>query len=364
MRWQHPRARPDRRPRTSSRSAEESGLIESRSGAGCSSNACRQAAEWHAAQPGRVPRRHVGQPVRRARWPSRTCRRCVGEIAHLPGPRAVTLLASRSRRAPWSRIREHRSRTLTALTRDGCAARDRRLRDGLLVARPTCGAFRSTRLKIDRSFVEGLGVERDSAAIVDALVAMAGALSLGVTAEGVETATQVEELKRLGCRHAQGFFFSTPLPAPRAGADGRRLLRTRGRRLRRCCRRVEHERSVVVGVVQLAYARASRCRWHRRRSRPCRTRRRRRGPGSERHVHRPAALAGSDPELAACRRCRSRTRDRRPRARPHSRAAPERRGRRLCCGRSRPRPGPGGRACRDATDAALGWRAIARLPAP
>jgi EAL domain-containing protein (putative c-di-GMP-specific phosphodiesterase class I) len=69
--------------------------------------------------------------------------------------------------------------------------------------------------------VEGLGVERDSGAIVDALIAMAGALSLGVIAEGVETARQMEELRRLGCRRAQGFYFAPPLPAEEAAYSGR-----------------------------------------------------------------------------------------------------------------------------------------------
>jgi len=68
-------------------------------------------------------------------------------------------------------------------------------------------------IKVDRSFVEGLGIETDSAAIVDALIAMSRALSLGVIAEGVETGRQISELKRLGCRHAQGYFFAMAMPA-------------------------------------------------------------------------------------------------------------------------------------------------------
>ena len=48
------------------------------------------------------------------------------------------------------------------------------------------------------------------------------ARTLGVTAEGVETRAQINELKRLGCRQAQGFFFAMPLPAE----DVRRLLAT------------------------------------------------------------------------------------------------------------------------------------------
>jgi EAL domain-containing protein (putative c-di-GMP-specific phosphodiesterase class I) len=68
-------------------------------------------------------------------------------------------------------------------------------------------------LKIDRSFVEGLGVEQEHTAIVEAIVGMARALSLYAIAEGVENEAQLSELRRLGCDFAQGHLFSRPLPA-------------------------------------------------------------------------------------------------------------------------------------------------------
>ena len=68
-------------------------------------------------------------------------------------------------------------------------------------------------LKIDRAFVDGLGTDPNDSAIVAAIVAMAGALGLAVTAEGVETDRQLEELRRLGCGYAQGYRFAQPLPA-------------------------------------------------------------------------------------------------------------------------------------------------------
>ncbi|MDQ6816479.1 MAG: EAL domain-containing protein, partial [Actinomycetota bacterium] len=68
-------------------------------------------------------------------------------------------------------------------------------------------------LKIDRSFVDGLGTERRDTAITEAIIAMSRALSLNVIAEGVETQLQVDELVRLGCQLAQGFHFSRPVPA-------------------------------------------------------------------------------------------------------------------------------------------------------
>jgi EAL domain-containing protein (putative c-di-GMP-specific phosphodiesterase class I) len=68
-------------------------------------------------------------------------------------------------------------------------------------------------LKVDRSFVHGLGVEQEHGAIVEAILGMARALSLDTIAEGVESEAQLAELRRLGCDYAQGHLFSRPLPA-------------------------------------------------------------------------------------------------------------------------------------------------------
>lgn len=67
-------------------------------------------------------------------------------------------------------------------------------------------------LKIDRSFVDGLGSEAEDSAIVEAIISMARALGLGVVAEGVETTDQLTELRRLGCTAAQGHLFSEAQP--------------------------------------------------------------------------------------------------------------------------------------------------------
>jgi diguanylate cyclase (GGDEF)-like protein len=67
-------------------------------------------------------------------------------------------------------------------------------------------------IKIDRSFIEGLGIEQDRSAIVEAIVGMARALGLRAIAEGVENEVQLAELRRLGCAFAQGFLFSGPMP--------------------------------------------------------------------------------------------------------------------------------------------------------
>jgi EAL domain-containing protein (putative c-di-GMP-specific phosphodiesterase class I) len=68
-------------------------------------------------------------------------------------------------------------------------------------------------LKVDRSFIDGLGTEPRDTAVTEAIVAMAHALSLQVVGEGTETELQVTELTRLGCDMAQGFYFSRPRPA-------------------------------------------------------------------------------------------------------------------------------------------------------
>ena len=71
-------------------------------------------------------------------------------------------------------------------------------------------------LKIDRSFISGLGTDPDDTAIVGAITAMAHALGLEVIAEGVETEEQLARLRVLGCGVAQGFLFSRPGSCERA----------------------------------------------------------------------------------------------------------------------------------------------------
>ncbi len=68
-------------------------------------------------------------------------------------------------------------------------------------------------LKIDQSFVRDLPFDRDTHAIVSAIVQMAHAIGLKVIAEGVEGEAQLETLRALGCDEYQGYLFSKPLPA-------------------------------------------------------------------------------------------------------------------------------------------------------
>ncbi len=66
-------------------------------------------------------------------------------------------------------------------------------------------------LKIDRSFVAGLGTAAIDQAIVEAVLTMAEALALPVVAEGVETREQSRALRTLGCPRAQGFLHGRPM---------------------------------------------------------------------------------------------------------------------------------------------------------
>src|SRR5205823_14688552 len=65
-------------------------------------------------------------------------------------------------------------------------------------------------LKVDRSFVQGLGADPEDSAIVGAVISLADALGLSAVAEGVETPSQLEQLRRLGCAMAQGYLFAPP----------------------------------------------------------------------------------------------------------------------------------------------------------
>ncbi len=68
-------------------------------------------------------------------------------------------------------------------------------------------------IKIDRSFVKTLGSGGSASAIVRAITSLASAMNIGTIAEGVETKEQLDELIRLGCDEAQGYYFSPPRPA-------------------------------------------------------------------------------------------------------------------------------------------------------
>ncbi len=69
-----------------------------------------------------------------------------------------------------------------------------------------------TFVKIDQSFVQGLGIDQEDERIVAAVVDLAANLGLRSIAEGVETPDQLGRLRELGCDEAQGYLFARPLP--------------------------------------------------------------------------------------------------------------------------------------------------------
>jgi diguanylate cyclase (GGDEF)-like protein len=79
-------------------------------------------------------------------------------------------------------------------------------------------SFPFDKIKIDRCFITGLGDDNESAAIVKAVAGLAQQLSMTTTAEGVETRTQLDRVRELGCTDVQGHFYSPPVPAKELAA--------------------------------------------------------------------------------------------------------------------------------------------------
>jgi diguanylate cyclase (GGDEF)-like protein/PAS domain S-box-containing protein len=68
-------------------------------------------------------------------------------------------------------------------------------------------------IKLDRSFVDGLGRDREDTAIVQAVLALGRALGLAVVGEGIENPTQAALLRDLGCQYGQGYYYGRPQDA-------------------------------------------------------------------------------------------------------------------------------------------------------
>jgi EAL domain-containing protein (putative c-di-GMP-specific phosphodiesterase class I) len=68
-------------------------------------------------------------------------------------------------------------------------------------------------VKIDKSFIDGMARDPQEAAIVAAIISLSHALGLRTVAEGIESVSQVDRLRALGCDLAQGYFFWRPAPA-------------------------------------------------------------------------------------------------------------------------------------------------------
>ena len=155
-----------------------------------------------------------------------------------PGDLATVVERARSSRAAWTRSactsssRRRRSSTSTPTSSSSShGIRDLGVQIGLddfgtgYASLTHLRRLPLTFVKIDQSFVQGLGSDRDDERIVAAVIDLAANLGLRSIAEGVETQGQLDRLRELGCDQAQGFHFARPMPAGRrAGGHGARRL--------------------------------------------------------------------------------------------------------------------------------------------
>jgi EAL domain-containing protein (putative c-di-GMP-specific phosphodiesterase class I) len=76
-------------------------------------------------------------------------------------------------------------------------------------------------VKIDQSFISGVGSSRRDETIVKSVIQLAKTLGLQVVAEGVTSAVHADRLTLLGCDYAQGYFFGRPVTAAEFWRDAR-----------------------------------------------------------------------------------------------------------------------------------------------
>jgi len=91
-------------------------------------------------------------------------------------------------------------------------------------------SFAFDKIKIDKSFIRDLTTSKASVAIVRAVCGLARSFGASTTAEGVETDSQLAQIRAEGCTEVQGYIFSEPLPADQIPALLARLLPEAGRR--------------------------------------------------------------------------------------------------------------------------------------
>jgi diguanylate cyclase (GGDEF)-like protein/PAS domain S-box-containing protein len=194
--------------------AEDTGLIEP-IGRWVQENACRQVLEWHELRPDQRPFDvSVNLSAR--------------QVTHRDLPASIDEILSGTGLDPVHLRLEITESVLVdeSATATGALEALSELGVGLVLDDFGTGysslaylnRFPFDGLKIDRSFVDALGVEQERTAIVEAIIGMARALSLDVFAEGVENEAQLSELGRLGCDYAQGHLFSRALPPEKISA--------------------------------------------------------------------------------------------------------------------------------------------------
>ena len=206
IRWQHPQ-RGIVSPGEFIPLAEETGLILP-IGQWVLREACRQACAWRDENPGAAPcsisvnlsARQFGQP------------NLIEEIAEVIKetgiePRRLVLEITES---VVMESAESTIRTLQSLKKLGVQLAIDDFGTGYS-SLSYLKRFPVDTLKVDRSFVSGLGIDSEDSAIVRAVVTLAKTLGMTVTAEGVETPGHLAQLQKLECDYGQGYLFDKPL---------------------------------------------------------------------------------------------------------------------------------------------------------
>ncbi|MBA3866052.1 MAG: EAL domain-containing protein [Solirubrobacterales bacterium] len=216
VRWQHPQ-RGLLDPAEFVSIAEDSGLIEP-IGRWVQEQACRQALAWHEQRPDSRPLDVAVNLSAR-------------QVAHRDLPATVAEIIAKTGIDPAHLRLEITESVLVKESATAIASLEALNEIGVRLVLDDFGTGYSSlaylnrfpfhALKIDRSFVDALGIEQERTAIVEAIIGMARALSLEVIAEGVENEVQLSELRRLGCDYGQGHLFHAAMPEARIS----RLLR-------------------------------------------------------------------------------------------------------------------------------------------
>jgi diguanylate cyclase (GGDEF)-like protein/PAS domain S-box-containing protein len=208
VRWNHPE-RGMLAPAEFIALAEESGLILPM-GRWVLTEACRQAAEWQRTRPD-LPPITVSVNVSAMQTRHGSLDRVVDDAMRSTGLDPGTIKLELTESVLMEDV-DGLDQTLSNLNAQGVQL----VLDDFGTGYSALGylhRFPIEALKIDRSFVAGIGRDARRSAIVQAVIDMARALDIEVVAEGVETAAQARLLFDLGCRYAQGYYFARPAPA-------------------------------------------------------------------------------------------------------------------------------------------------------
>ncbi|MCU1601671.1 MAG: diguanylate cyclase/phosphodiesterase, partial [Frankiales bacterium] len=213
VRWQHP-TRGLLAPGEFITAAEQSGLIVSL-GAWVIRTACQQTAAWQQAQPDGAPLT-VAVNLSPRQLVDRALVATVAEALHDSGLDASSLCLEITEGSVIKDF-EQTMPVLNALRTLGVSL----ALDDFGTGYSSLSYLKQlpvNTVKIDRSFVSDLGSDNPNSQIVLAIIELAHALGMSVTAEGAETGTQLDVLKAMNSDHAQGYLLGRPMPSEALGA--------------------------------------------------------------------------------------------------------------------------------------------------